>query len=123
MRPAAGFERARRLTQASEFNQVFKSAWRSSDPFFLVIARASGLGPARLGLAVSRRNLRQAVERNRVKRLVRESFRQRPSDLEGLDLVVVARSPCAGAENRTLTASLERHWQRLIQRRPPSSDC
>jgi ribonuclease P protein component len=53
------------------------------------------------------------VARNRVKRLVRESFRHAQDDLAGLDLVVMARSGIAATPNRPLREALDRHWRRL----------
>ena len=68
---------------------------------------------ARLGLAISKKQCRKAVARNRLKRIVRESFRQRQCALAGLDIVVLNQPASAQAANAALHASLERHWQRL----------
>ncbi len=70
---------------------------------------------ARLGLAIAKKHLRKATSRNRIKRLIRESFRLHQSRLKGLDLVVLARPGLEQVDNRTLLQSLERHWQRLAQ--------
>jgi ribonuclease P protein component len=48
--------------------------------------------PARLGLVVAKKHLKRAVDRNRFKRLVRESFRSHQEQLAGLDVVVLARN-------------------------------
>ena len=68
---------------------------------------------ARLGLAIAKRQVRLAVQRNRVKRLVRESFRQARPTLRGVDLVVMARPRLAERSNRQLSESLLKHWQRI----------
>lgn len=67
---------------------------------------------ARLGLAVSKRAAKRAVDRSRLKRLARESFR-RESTLVGCDVVVIARPAAAGATNAELRASLGAHFERL----------
>ena len=67
---------------------------------------------ARLGLAISKKNCRQATGRNRIKRIVRESFRQHQAELAGLDVVVINQPPCRSAANRDLFGSLARHWAR-----------
>ena len=67
----------------------------SSDALFTVIARPNGLGRARLGLAVGVRAAGNAVNRNRVKRVVREAFRHIHQELPAVDLVVNARPAAA----------------------------
>ncbi|MDX1561994.1 MAG: ribonuclease P protein component [Gammaproteobacteria bacterium] len=106
--------RAKRLTQATEFQRVFSGADRSSDRFFTVLAAASDTRAARLGLAISRRAASRAVDRNRLRRLARESFRQ--LDLAPLDFVVMAKPPAVATDNATLRTSLDRHFTRLSER-------
>jgi ribonuclease P protein component len=82
-----------------------------------VLAHFHDHGGARLGMAVSRRTARSAVVRNRIKRVVRESFRHGCGRLPSADIVVISRPPAAEASNNTLTRSLEGHWRRLRSRR------
>ena len=102
---AACFNRHVRLLKPDEYSRVFKKPIRSSDRYLtiLVIARvesdAKKVSPepmglqqsARLGLAISKKNAKRAVDRNRIKRLIRESFRQNREKLPGIDLVVMAK--------------------------------
>lgn len=78
-----------------------------------MLYRPSGRAEARLGLAVAKKHLRRAVARNRIKRLIRESFRHHRQALAGLDLVVLVKPGIDAADNRSLHASLARHWKRL----------
>lgn len=82
---------------------------------FTVLCRANQAGAARLGLAISKRHCRRATGRNRIKRIVRESFRQASVELEGLDIVVMNKPDAERAGNRELFASLEKHWQRCAR--------
>ena len=86
-----------------------------------VFARPNTLGVARLGLAISKKQLKLAVERNRAKRLARESFRRHQIQLQGLDIVVMARAGIKTLSNQQILQSLERHWQRVIQQCAKSS--
>ena len=110
-----GFPRTRRLTRPVQYGRVFKRAQRSSDQYFTVLARESDADESRLGLAISKRVAKQATQRNKLKRLVREVFRQHP-DLPPLDFVVMAGAAAKGASNLQLRASLERHFARLAKR-------
>lgn len=75
-------------------------------------------GPvARLGMAVAKKTLRRAVDRNRVKRLIRESFRFRQQELAGLDLVVMCARGIDLANPQQLRESLSRHWTKAAQAR------
>ena len=108
----SSFAKSRRLLKASQYRHVFDQAIRSGDACFTVLARANNLGHARLGLAISKKKARKAVSRNRLKRIVRESFRQR-HDLPAVDIVVLAGKQAVHADNSRLFASLAAHWQRI----------
>jgi ribonuclease P protein component len=69
----------------------------------------------RLGLVISRKAAGSAVERNRIKRLVRESFRQQQTGLAGLDIVFIGRTGIAEHTNGELAGLLEKIWKRLIE--------
>jgi ribonuclease P protein component len=108
----AGFSPDHRLHTAAAFGRVFAGPARSSDRFFTVLARSSGGTHARLGLTVSRRNAKRAVDRNRIKRLARESFRHQLA-LPPWDFVVLARAGADRAERSLLRASLDQHFEQL----------
>jgi ribonuclease P protein component len=82
----------------------------------MVIARPNGLEHARLGLAVGVKAAGNAVNRNRIKRLVRESFRHRQPELPAMDLVVNARPAAGKAANAEIAASVVALWNRIAQR-------
>ncbi|MEO8747836.1 MAG: ribonuclease P protein component [Rhodanobacter sp.] len=82
------------------------------------------LGYARLGLAISKQVSKRAVERNRLKRLVRESFRGVRHDLPPVDLVVMAREQAAGMDGPQLLPQIDELWEKLLvahARRPAPS--
>jgi ribonuclease P protein component len=106
------FTRADRLLDAGSFESVFKKPTRSRDALFTVLSRPSGGEGARLGLAISRKNCRLAVQRNRLKRLVRESFRSHKAVLCGLDIVVMCQPAAGRASNGRVFDSLAAHWQK-----------
>ena len=115
LRRPAGFSRSKRLTTPTEFGQVFAQATRSSDRYFTVLSRPNNLSGARLGLTVSRRVARHAVQRNRIKRVAREVFRYQ-QDLPKCDFVILAKKNAPTSENSVLRKSLEYHLRNLMKR-------
>lgn len=111
------FSKDDRLRDSASYSRVFNGAQRSRDRLFTVLCRSNGATDARLGLAVSKKHAKKAVERNRIKRVVRESFRENKSRLAGLDVVVINQSGTGQAANAGLFASLDAHWDRCCKLR------
>ena len=111
------FRRQSRLPDSSAYSRVFKKAERSRDKMFTVLYKENGEHDPRLGLAISKKHCRLAVGRNRLKRIVRESFRQHRADLAGLDVVVLNQPAAMRASNKMLFDSLHQHWQRCLAAR------
>ncbi|HUG98913.1 MAG TPA: ribonuclease P protein component [Gammaproteobacteria bacterium] len=110
-----GFSPAQRLLSPVDFTRVLGSGRRSSDALFSVVA-IPGPGPgARLGLAISRKVSRSAVQRNRIKRVVRECFRKQGTRLPALDIIVMARPGAAECDNHRLATSIEALLERTTR--------
>lgn len=108
------FPRTARLLAAKDYRAVFSNArFKVSCRYFLVLAIPDD-GAARLGLVVSRKNVPGAVQRNRLKRLIRENFRKRQSQLCGANLVVLARKDAHRHPNPALNRKLEKLLDDLL---------
>ena len=112
----ARFLKRARLLKPEEFSRVFKQAIRSSDPQFTILASGNKLAYPRLGLAISKKNAKRAVDRNRIKRVIRESFRLNQSTLPAADFVVMAKPGTKNASNAVMFESLDKHWKRLCEK-------
>ena len=120
--PGGGRSQRRRLSRSAEFERVYRQG-RSKANRFLVLyafpreddddARTPQDGP-RLGLSVSRR-VGGAVERTRVKRVLREAFWAEAERLPaGSDYVVVARPEALGLADRDGTAGMRTALAELV---------
>ncbi|MGH8397958.1 MAG: ribonuclease P protein component [Gammaproteobacteria bacterium] len=100
----------------ADYSRVLKCGIRTADSHFRMYACLNIGTQARLGITVARKTAPSAVVRNRIKRQVRESFRNHRKLLPAVDVVVQGRVPAAAADNPTIRSSLEWHWQELIKR-------
>ena len=111
--------RRSRLSGQTAFSRVFQQATVSTDVSFKVLGRISNLADSRLGMAVSRQVDKRAVQRNRLKRIIRESFRAHylSAPRQGsLDIVVLPRRQAVSMDNKQLREQLSRHWHRIDER-------
>lgn len=102
--PTGSFARDARLTRPAEFDRVFSEGRRRRLKHFTLVFAPAASRP-RLGMSVGRRASPRAVVRNRIKRIVRESFRQ--AKLPAVDVVVVAHPNIGHVERRTMRVELD----------------
>jgi ribonuclease P protein component len=105
------FRKTQRLLTKKDYNHVFEQAKKIVTPEFIILSRENNLGCARLGLALSKKAIAKAHDRNRMKRLLRESFRQK--ELPSIDVVFLARQGIAEQTNATINAGLSKTWNKL----------
>ncbi|MBU2572194.1 ribonuclease P protein component [Methylotuvimicrobium sp. KM2] len=105
-----------RLRKPSEYKKVFTRPVKSSDAYFTLLAVRNEFNHPRLGLAIAKKIIKKAVDRNMLKRTARESFRLQQHELINIDVVVMARKDALNASPEQLQKSLARHWLRLVNR-------
>jgi len=64
-------------------------------------------------LVIGKKSVKLSVERNRIKRQLRETFRHHQMDLAGWDIVVIARKGLADLDNPELAKQFAKLWRRL----------
>ena len=109
-----GFPDTLRLTQSAEYKAVFdQTEYKVSAGSLLLLARCNSLGQSRIGLIVSKKVINLAVQRNRVKRLLRESFRLHHRKIPGLDIVILGRQGLGKRDNKNIFDTTAIFWQEL----------
>ena len=97
------FSRSSRLLTSEDYDKVFKNPVRVSAPGVLILAKLNQEPEARLGLVVSKKVLKRAVWRNRVKRVT-------------ADVVFIARPGIGEIGNRQLSSCVTRLWDQISRR-------
>jgi ribonuclease P protein component len=107
-----------RIRTPTEYQRVFSKAdFRTSNDAYTLIARRNSVGHLRLGMAVSRKVSKRAVERNRFKREIREFFRTWPArHLLALDLVVIAKPTLLQREPHERRHALSELFTKVMNR-------
>lgn len=108
------FPKASRLRKRTDFLSLKKETNEAFfDRSFVVAFRRSGSG--RIGITMSRRVLKNATARNRVKRLIREVFRRHRSDFAGLDVNVIGRAKLSDVWDKIGLADIESLFARFTK--------
>lgn len=114
------FPRSARLLKPAEFKRVFDNTeLRSSSPQLLLLAKTNEQSQARLGFVLAKKQIKLAVDRNRIKRIIRESFRHHQRELTAVDFVILGRSGLADMDNLQIRAMIDALWFKLKR---PSND-
>lgn len=116
------FQPEHRLLTPRDFQAVFDgSQCKVAQPPFLILVRGNTGHHPRLGLVFAKKKVRLAVERNRLKRLVRTSFRLHQYELPAVDVVFIARQGLDQLDNAAFLVMLDKAWQQLNRRFRASS--
>lgn len=111
-----GFSKAKRLLNANDYGRVFESPdARASHQHLLLLAKINTAPGHRLGLVIAKKNVRLAVQRNRIKRVAREFFRHLPPEEPSMDVVLLARRGIGHLDNAELSSILRQQWQKLVR--------
>lgn len=111
---ADGFPRGARLLDKRGFDLAFNGSRRHADWFVAHVAPTPEAAGARLGLAIAKRVARDAIDRNRLKRLVREHFRKRRATLPAVAIAITAKAGAAAQTRSALNADLDKLFSRIV---------
>jgi ribonuclease P protein component len=108
------FPRDHRLVTKAEFKRVFDESKKVNHRHVLILYSPNQKPHARIGIIVGKRFANSAVDRNRIRRVIRDSFRHVKDSLAGIDIVVIARSQCDTLSKATLRKGIDDLWKRLL---------
>ena len=108
------FDKTLRLLESGDYQSVFDNTRiKVSTQHVLFLATDNKRAVPRLGLVIAKKNIRLATQRNRIKRIIRESFRLNQHSLVGLDTIVLARRGLDQLDNQSLHKMFNQLWQKL----------
>jgi len=110
------FPRPSRLTRPNDFRQVFQGNTRVGDDCITLLIGKKQADRPRLGFAVAKKQLKLAVDRNRIKRLIRESFRLNQAQLPDRDVVAMVRFNILELSHQQIFNRLNKHWHTAIKK-------
>lgn len=116
------YPKSRRLLKPPEFQRVFDNVdCKQGGRFCTLLSTKSNQDESRLGLIAAKKNLKLAVQRNRVKRLLRETFRLKHEEFIQLncsfDVIALVKASAANAPAKDIHSELEKQWSKLIAKR------
>ena len=109
------YPKSHRLRQKSEFDVVAKRGGRYHTRGWSVYLKANSLSNPRLGVVVAKRVYSRAVDRNRIKRMVRESFRQLQA-MPNVDILIAAKFDVINMSGAELNEALDKIWRHCLDR-------
>ena len=117
------FSKQKRLLEAKHFKRVFDSPDKKlSTSYILLLVCKNDLDHPRLGLVIGKKSVKLAVQRNRLKRQIREVFRLNQHLIDSYDVVVVARRGLAEVESNELHDQFIKFWKRLSVKNSTNSE-
>ncbi len=117
MKKAFGFNRSLRLLKAADFRTVFDDVKvKAPSDSCLLLARPNKLDIPRIGFILSKKNVKHAVQRNRVKRFTREYIRLHQQDMPALDIIFLGRKGIDRLDDQQLHQLIAKQFIKLKKR-------
>lgn len=104
------FSRSQKLLNAEQYKYVFSKSQRFGNKSFTLLARKNDLGHPRLGLAISKKAVNKAVDRNSIKRIIRDSFRLNQHMLPSVDIIVMCKPNVLTLDKHEMHKQIETQW-------------
>ncbi|RUO71395.1 ribonuclease P protein component [Pseudidiomarina salinarum] len=111
------YGRELRLLTPAHFQVVFNNPpVKAVTAELTALAIPNNLANPRLGVTISKKRAKRAVDRNRIKRQIRETFRLKQYKIPAFDIIVIAKSGVTDLSNEDLQQRLDYLWRTLSKR-------
>lgn len=109
------FSRASRLVSKHDFQSVFANPSKISHRPFVLLYSRNALAHARLGIIVGKNIHSRAVDRNRIRRVIRESFRAHLTEIPMIDIVIIVKAKM-DLKGQALQDEVDQLWVKIIKK-------
>lgn len=104
------FKKNFRLSSISKFYTFYSKSYRIYTSEFILLQQVNNLNYPRLGISISKHNINKAYNRNRIKRIIRESFRLLQYKLRVMDFLIVVKKTVCCMNNQFILRCLKNLW-------------
>ncbi|WP_075431627.1 ribonuclease P protein component [Buchnera aphidicola] len=104
------FKKQSRLLSTLQFQIVYRKHVKVIKSEFIYLGRINGLNFPRLGISISKKKIKKSHDRNRIKRLIRESFRSKQNKLISMDIVIIVKKDLKLKDNKFIIHRLQNLW-------------
>ena len=102
------------MTNKLNFNDVLSSNTRLEDELFSVFFIKNKTNHCRLGVSLPKKIIAKATRRNKIKRIIKNSFNVFFHETKGIDVVVRAKKEPQLNTSDKILQSLDQHWKRIM---------
>jgi ribonuclease P protein component len=106
------YPRKLRLLTPLDFQTVYRNARRFACYNSVILVKTNSRDCPRLGISLPKKVVPTAAQRNRIKRVIRESFRLVQNNLKGFDIIVVIKKKIETFDSNFKT-SLTEQWKKV----------
>lgn len=108
------FTKAQRLLTPMAYRLVFDGTERKlHQAHLMAFIRSNEESQARIGMAITKKKVPTAVERNRIKRHIREQFRHCAAQLKSYDIVFIVKKPINDLDNKELINEINAIFKKI----------
>ncbi|CAL4317657.1 Ribonuclease P protein component [Buchnera aphidicola (Periphyllus testudinaceus)] len=108
------FKKKFRLLNSIQYKYVFKNPYKVQFKKILILGKKNKMKYPRLGISISKKNVKKSVDRNYIKRLIREFFRIYRNKFFMMDFIVIVKKKIYKNKKKIFLNKLKYLWSRYF---------